>query len=525
MDLIRPLTNDYTSYLRDESRRVGTAQSISFPHSETEICRILDFCFQKDIPVTVQGARTGLAGAASPNGGHILNLSRMNRVLGCRFDGQRFYLSVEPGLPLSELRKMVARRRFDTTGWTQESVDALGLLCHAPEQFFPPDPTETTALLGGMAACNASGARSYLYGATRGYIHQLTVLLMDGRKITLTRGLEKAVGRKLTIKPEQGEAITVDLPTYRMPQTKNTSGYYAEDDMDAIDLFIGSDGTLGTISEIELMLCPLPPCIWGVMCLFETQDQSVAFVEKLRSCDDDVASLEFFDSYALDVLRDQRKSHAAFSSLPDLAPWIEAAIYVEIHCISEEVAITRLKTIGDVLGCAGCGSENTWVARNASDLDKLMFFRHAVPESVNLLIDKRKQKDPDITKLGSDMAVPDEYLSIIMDYYTKSVQEYGLQSATWGHIGDNHLHVNILPNSMDEYRQGKALFLDFAKKVTALGGSVSSEHGVGKLKADFLPIMYTDEQLEQMRNLKWQFDRKGLLGAGNMFEPKKGETL
>ncbi len=518
MDLIRPLTYEYASYLRDESRRVGKADSISFPRTEAEIRSILIACYQDNIPVTVQGARTGLAGAASPNSGHVLNLTRMNRVLGCRFDGERFYLRVQPGLALSELRKMISRRRFDSSGWSKESLDTLALLAHASEQFFPPDPTETTATIGGMVACNASGARSYLYGAMRGYVHSLTMLLADGRRMKLTRGVEKAVGRKLTILPEEGSSIEIDLPAYKMPKTKNTSGFYAEDNMDAIDLVIGSDGTLGVISEIELMLCPLPPCIYGVMCLFPSQSQSVEFVEQLRPLCEGIASMEYFDNNALDVLRDQRKSHAAFSALPELAGWIQAAIYVELHCDGEQTALERLKTIDEVLSI-GCESSDTWVARNQSDLDKLMFFRHAVPESVNLLIDKRKQRDPEITKLGSDMAVPDEYLRDIVEYYKQSVAEYGLQSATWGHIGNNHLHVNILPNSMDEYRLGKALFLEFAKKVTELNGSVSSEHGVGKLKADFLPIMYTNEHMEQMRNLKWQFDRKGLLGSGNLFEP------
>ena len=539
MDLMRPLTYEYASYLRDESRRVGKADSISFPRTEEEVKDILVACYSDDIPVTVQGARTGLAGAASPNGGHILNLTRMNRVLGCRYDGEHFLLRVQPGLALSELRKMISRRKFDCSGWSSQSMDALALLARAPEQFFPPDPTETTATVGGMVACNASGARSYLYGATRGYIHSVVMLLADGRRLTLTRGIEKAAGRALALFPEEGAPIEIDLPTYVMPKTKNTSGYYAQQDMDAIDLVIGSDGTLGVITEIELMLCPLPPCIYGVMCLFSSSIKSVGFVQRLRPRGQDIASMEYFDNRALDVLREQRKSHAAFSALPELALWIQAAVYVELHCEDEKTALERLKIIDEVLDQSECdgvdgwpmhsetwlSQSETWVARNQSDLDKMMFFRHAVPESVNLLIDKRKQKDPEITKLGSDMAVPDEHLRDIVEYYEQSVANYGLQSATWGHIGNNHLHVNILPNSMDEYRLGKKLFLEFANKVTELSGSVSSEHGVGKLKADFLPVMYTEEHMEQMKRLKYRFDQKGLLGSGNLFDPMRGGLL
>ncbi len=517
-ELIRPLTDEHLAYLRDESRRVGEAQSISFPKTEADIQAILATCYKDDIPVTVQGARTGLAGAASPNGGHIMSLNRMNRVLGCRYDGEMFYLRVQPGVALCELRKMITSRRFDTKDWSQKSLDALTALSRAPEQFFPPDPTETTASIGGIASCNASGARSYKYKAARGYIHELTLILMDGRTIHLKRGKHHAQGRKLTLQPDRGEPIHVNLPTYQMPKTKNTSAYYADDNMDAIDLIIGSDGTLGVISEMELSLLPLPDFIYGVLCLFPSQDQSVSFVQRLRACDEGVASMEFFDAYALDVLRTQRQTHAAFSGLPVLAPWINAAIYVELRGNSEDEMLTRLAAIGNAMETVGSDSNNTWVARNGSELDKLLFFRHAVPESVNLLIDKRKQKNPGITKLGSDMAVSDEHLRHIMDYYTKSVKDYGLQSATWGHIGNNHLHVNILPNDMEEYRLGKQLFLEFAATVTSLNGSVSAEHGVGKLKADFLPIMYTKEHMEQMKKVKAQFDPKGLLGVGNMFE-------
>lgn len=519
--LIQPFSHEYDAYLRDESRRIGKADSISFPQSEADIQAVLAACYQDTVPVTVQGARTGLTGAASPNGGHVMSLGRMDQVLGCRYDGDTFYLTVQPGVPLCELRKMISSRRFDTTGWTDASLDALTQLSRAKEQFFPPDPTETTASIGGMVACNASGARSYKYKATRGYIHALTLILMDGRKLHVQRGKHTATGRKLTLWPDGGDPIHVELPAYQMPKTKNTSAYYAADDMDAIDLIIGSDGTLGVISEIELSLLPLPAFVHGVLCLFVSKDTAVSFVENLRRSDEGIAAMEYFDVHALNVLRMQRKTHAAFSSLPPLAPWIHAAIYVELHGNDESDILARLNTIGDTLSAVGGDADHTWVARNASDLDKLLFFRHAVPESVNLLIDARKQKDPDITKLGSDMAVPNEHLRHIVDYYADSVTAHGLQSATWGHIGDNHLHVNILPNDMAQYDAGKKLFLEFAKTVSSLGGSVSAEHGVGKLKADFLPIMYTTEQLRQMKSIKAQFDPKGLLGMGNMFETSR----
>ena len=156
------------------------------------------------------------------------------------------------------------------------------------------------------------------------------------------------------------------------------------------------------------------------------------------------------------------------------------------------------------------------MARTAADVAALKFFRHAVPESVNMLIAQRKKLDPVITKLGTDMAVPDDRLEEVVALYRRGLAETGLQSAVWGHAGNNHLHVNILPRNGDDYRRGKALYADWARAVTGMGGAVSSEHAVGKAKADFLEIMYGPEHIAGMRALKKVFDPKGLLNPGKV---------
>ena len=149
------------------------------------------------------------------------------------------------------------------------------------------------------------------------------------------------------------------------------------------------------------------------------------------------------------------------------------------------------------------------------------FFRHAIPESVNMLIDQRKKTYPLITKLGTDMSVPDDELKTVMDMYTSMLKENNLQSAIWGHIGDNHLHVNILPNNEDEYLLGKKLYEQWAREVTKLGGAVSAEHGIGKIKAEMLRIMYGDHNISQMKKLKLQLDKQGLLGIDNLFNMRE----
>ena len=261
---IIPYSAQYEAYLRDESRSVGRAESISFPRSEEEVRQVLCALHGAAVPVTVQGARTGLAAAAVPREGHIMNLSGMDAVTALRQEDGRFYVTVQPGVVLLNLRKMLQRREFDTAGWSEASLAALDALQKAEEQFFPTDPTETTAALGGMAACNASGARSFRYGPMRPHVTALRCVLADGRTVALRRGQYRAEGLHFTLPTLEGGAVEGVLPGYTMPRTKNASGYYAAADMDLIDLFVGSDGTLGVLTELELELLPLPRVNWGV---------------------------------------------------------------------------------------------------------------------------------------------------------------------------------------------------------------------------------------------------------------------
>ena len=524
---VLPLTTEYEEYRRDESRSVGKAEQIAFPTCEDEVRAIMcgvreqaSAAGERPCAVTVQGARTGLAAGAVPHGGLVLNLSRMNAYLGLRRgeDGT-FYLRAQPGVVLSELRKHLAAKSLPAPagGWDDESAAALRELSAAPEQFFPTDPTETSACLGGMAACNASGARSYRYGPMRPHVSALRVVLADGDVVALHRGEVRAHGRHLSLPTVSGSMLELDLPTYRMPRTKNASGYFIEDDMDAVDLFIGSDGTLGVITELELALMPVPAVTWGVSCFFPSEQAALDFTVAARPELGCAGAFEYFDAGALDILRSQRANSAAFASLPVLDPQAVCCIYVELDCDDEVQALEELTRLGRILNETGGSEDATWVARTDVDRESQRFFRHAVPESVNMLIDERRRTDPTITKLGSDMSVPDERLHDVVALYRRTLAESGLQAAAWGHIGNNHLHVNVLPRDARDYAAGKELFRGWAREVTAMGGAVSAEHGVGKIKRDFLAVMYGEEHIAEMARLKAQLDPYGQLGRGNLF--------
>ncbi|MHA1516692.1 MAG: FAD-binding oxidoreductase, partial [Candidatus Heimdallarchaeaceae archaeon] len=149
--------------------------------------------------------------------------------------------------------------------------------------------------------------------------------------------------------------------------------------------------------------------------------------------------------------------------------------------------------------------------------ENLKVMRHAVPETVNAIIAKRKSEHPAIHKLGTDMSVEHEHFREMMNIYRESLEEHNLESATWGHIGDSHVHVNILPRNLEELELGKKLYKKFAQKAVEFGGSVSAEHGIGKIKAEYLIVMYGEDGVNQMRDVKNVLDPQDLFNKGNMF--------
>ena len=497
---IEPFTDEYALYLRDESRSTGEAAWICFPASGEGVREALAFARERGLCVTTQGGRTGLAAGCVPHGGLVLNLSRMGRIIGVEREDDAVLLRTQPGVLLTGLRRYIE-----------------GLRTEYGPLFFPPDPTETTASIGGMIACNASGARTYRYGATRKHVEGLRVILADGRSVTLRRGEQQASGRCLRLRCDDGSRVFLPLPSYRMPSVKNASGYYAEYGMDAVDLFAGSDGTLGVVTEALLRLTPLPREIWETGFLLRRESDALDLTEALRRSCSRLASIEFFDAGALNVLKERKAKDASLRGIADVPGDVQALIFAEIHADSREDAFDELERVTDCLKACGGDPDRTWFGWSHADIARFKEFRHAVPESVNMLIDERRKAHPRITKLGTDMSVEDKDLHRVFAMYREGLAELGLQSAVWGHIGNNHVHVNILPRDMDDYRRGKELYASWAQQVTEMHGAVSAEHGVGKLKAPFLETMYGPRAIDEMRALKKALDPAGMLNPGNLF--------
>lgn len=523
MQLIRRLTNEYAGYLFDESRTMGQADYIAFPTCEEELIEVVRWCAQNNVPLTAQGGMTGLAGGASPECGLALNLSRMNKILGLRRDEAGvYYLRVQPGLLLTQLRRALATKSFDITGWSETSIETLRPV-KAGELFFPPDPTEPTASLGGMAACNACGARSVLYGCTRAHVNALRVVLADGCVTSLARGRDRANGRHIILPIEGGGTFEAELPSFDTPPIKD-AGYYIRENMDLVDLFMGSQGTLGLISELELTLMPAPKHLWGVTAFFPDDENALAYVRAAKGRSDanvpsfphKPASIEFFNKNALDMVVRQKAFTPAFRQLQELPENYNCAVYLEFNGDDPAEMGPILRDLTAVIEAVGGDIERTWVARDQLELEQLLFFRHSVPETIDLIIEENKKKEPCITILSTDMAVDDDHFDELFHIYKHDLSTTSLHWIIFGHIGENHVHPNILARTKEEYEQGHAIFEKWAADVHRMGGSISAEHGAGKIKKKLALIMYGPEKMRKLVSLKRAFDPQLLLGPGNI---------
>ena len=378
---------------------------------------------------------------------------------------------------------------------------------------YPPDPTERSCFLGGNVATNASGARTFKYGPTRNYVERLKIALGNGEVIDLRRGeLYADRNGRIAVPLPSGHSIETQLPTYRMPQVrKHASGYYVAPGMDAIDLFIGSEGTLGVIVEVEVRLLPKPEGLLSGVVFFKSEEELLAFVKEARrtslanrSLVDkfDARALEYFDIESLRFLRQK------YEKIPEKAI---GAIFFE----QETTPATEDLLMNEWLALLESNralSDDSWFATNEQDQAKLREFRHALPVLMNEWFARHNQR-----KVSTDMAVPDEAFAGMLRFYQDSLRDGDLRYTIFGHIGDNHVHVNILPRDDEEAAKAWEIYRKFIHRAVEVGGTISAEHGIGKLKREYLRELYGEEHLREMAALKRAFDPAGILGRGNIF--------
>ncbi|MBL8181848.1 MAG: FAD-binding oxidoreductase [Blastocatellia bacterium] len=488
---VKTQLEDIQNYLTDASNMPGGhASRLLIPESAEEITSILRDANEDGEQVTISGARTGTVGGAVPFGGTVISLERLNTI---NINKEARTATVGTGVILADLQKAV----------------------EAEELFYPPDPTEWSCQVGGTVATNASGARSFKYGATRDFVERLRVVLVDGDFLDIRRGQFVGDGDTLSVTTEGGRSVEFKLPTYDPPDVrKNVSGLYNSRPFDAIDLFIGSEGTLGVVTEVELRLVEKSDSFFSGIVFFENEVDLLAFVSEAKHhsisnftsemSDPFGASLiEYFDANALKFISEK---------FPETPEKMAGAIFFEQET-SAENEDDLLTKWNELLEKHNAAVDASWFTTNDQDREKMRAFRHALPVSVNERVVRNRQR-----KIGTDMAVPDANFASFLKFYKEILDASGIDYVIFGHMGDCHLHANLLPKDDAEAEKARHIYGRCVAQAIMLGGCVSAEHGIGKLKRKYLHAMMGERYLNEMADVKRAFDPKGILGRGNMFD-------
>ena len=427
------------AYSADVSGLVMLPDAVARPTCAEEAQEILRQATADRTPVTAAGNQTSTTGASITDTGVLLSMRAMDRLIDVDVAKRRAI--AEPGVLLGDLNRAVATHGLH----------------------FAPDPTSMEDVtVGGAIACNASGARSLLYGTTRPHVLALTVALASGETMDVRRsGLEK-----------------------------NTTGYaFAQE---PVDWFVGSEGTLGVILRAELALVPLPDTVVGLAITCPDEGAALRLVIEIRESNRlHPRCIEYFDELSHRIARDRPGALVYVEDTGELDRWLE---FVEETGFSEaDVEIFE----GEV------------ALRDARR------FRHAVPATMNERGAARRGQGG--RKVSTDWAVPYRELPRAIAMARRFVEDARIaQPAIYGHAGNGHPHENFIAADAEELERTEMVVEATLRNVLSLGGTVSAEHGIGKIKKRWLPLQASAQQIGVMRAVKRELDPMNLLAPGNI---------
>ena len=473
----------------------GAAAGVAFPRSAAEVAALVRSA-RRVLPI---GAQSSLTGGATPRGDLLISTRALTDI--SVLPGSR--VRTGAGVRLAELRRVL-------------TTDAL---------YYPPIPTYDGAFVGGTIATNAAGAATFKYGSTRPWVEAVSVVLADGSVAEIRRGAVTASpGGWFEFEYDSGRVERVPVPTYSMPDVaKLSAGYYARPGMDLIDLFIGSEGTLGIVTSAILHVIALPRRLVALV-PFDSDRQAVALTTALRRAARsswrgeghvDVSAIEFMDGRALALVPDEAFVRAGVGR-----PGREAGLLlVQIEITGDdEATLHEMSAILDT--CGVHGDPQVALPDDERGAARLFDLREAVPSSLNAMIAAAKLRvHPDLQKTAGDFVVPFERLEESLAMYREVFTRFGLEHALWGHVSDGNMHPNLVPRCIEDVHRGKEALLEMARGVGAMGGAPLAEHGVGRseLKQQMLRELYGEQGIEEMRLVKRALDPDWKLAPGVLF--------
>ena len=430
-------------YLSDNlERRIGSAKAVIFPVSTKEISELLKYAYANQIPVTPRGAGTNLVGSTVPRGdGIVVDVSLMNHIL--ELDEKTFTATVEPGVVLQDF---------------QTFVESKGL-------FYPPDPGEKKASIGGNISTNAGGMRAVKYGVTRDYVMGLEVVLADGTILT--------VGGK---------------------NRKDTTG------LDLKDILIGSEGTLAIITKCILKLIPKPEKSISILVGYESLKAGIESVPQIIQANINPTAIEFIERKVVQLGEDFL--HLQF-------PLREAEAYLLLTFDGKESEIAEnIKTAEAVTRKAGA---EAFLALDEAEAANVWKIRGCLVKSVEAV----SEQEP------LDMVVPINQIDTFVTFINAYEKQCGMRMISFGHAGDGNVHLCVVRGNRDDDVWAKELDANLAvlyRKCTELGGLASGEHGIGLSKQKYMLEAANPANIELMKRVKNAFDERGILNSGISYD-------
>ena len=430
---------DIDLHAHDQSQHAAhPAEVVIWVEKAQQVADILKIANEHRIPVTPWGVGTSLEGNPIPIfGGISLSFERMDQIIEVHDDD--FQVTVQPGIGHKDLNEKLAR---------------YGL-------FFPPDPG-ANATIGGMLANNAAGIRTVKYGASKDNVLKMQVALADGRLIK--------VGAR---------------------SVKQSAGY------DLLHLFVGSEGTLGVITEATLKLVPIAEHMSAALAAFETVEDAVETVVAVRGSGLDPAALELIDAAHAKMLRETEG--VELSDHPTL--------FMEFHASNEEALNFGLEMVKEI--CEEMNALSFHATTNPAERKKIWHARHA---SYEIMVRTHPNKQFFI----NDVAVPISAYPELIRYVEELKREHQITAYMIGHAGDGNIHVEFPYETQAEYQHRLELNKLIVMKALELEGTATGEHGVGIGKAKYMPDEHGDA-LDVMKNIKQTLDPKNILNPGKIF--------
>ncbi len=491
------------AHLEDAAHvRGGHADLLALPRSEHEVAS----CLRGATRVLAIGAQSSLTGGATPRGGLLLRTERLRTLEEAPGRGLR----AGAGVTIAEIDAWMRHR---------------GAL-------YPPGPTWPGATIGGTIATNAAGAATFKYGSTRAWVEALTVALATGDVLDLRRGQVTAHTDGYVDIERAHDVVRVPLPRYRMPSVpKLSAGYYVAPAMDLMDLFIGSEGTLGIVTEATLRFEPRRPAACLVFVTFDDRARALRFVSSVRtgamatwqSGDPeglDISAIEHMDARSLALLREDGADRRCGITLPVTAalgllltldlPHGTSGSQVYEALAGGPAAGGSLSRFVQLLETFGAADTVTVAAPgDTAAAVRLLALREAVPLAVNQRVGAAaREVDARIEKTAADVIVPFEHFAALLDLVDDEFVRRGLDGA-----------VYIIPRSFADVEAGHEAMLAIGRAAIAFGGAPMAEHGVGRsaIKQQLLLDLYGHDGIEQMRAVKRALDPEGVLAPGVIF--------